>query len=152
MAVDGYSGYFPFDHEGGGNLEKSKVLQWFTDICESTSDKVFHNAMYDVCWIRKMGIKINGNIYDTMIAASLVNENRFRYDLNSLGWDYVGKGKNETELRAAANEWGVDPKADMWKLPSMYVGTYAERDAEINFSFMESLAKRIKRPGSRSYF
>ena len=143
VAVDGYSGYFPFDHEGGGNLEKSKVLQWFTDICESTSDKVFHNAMYDVCWIRKMGIKINGNIYDTMIAASLVNENRFRYDLNSLGWDYVGKGKNETELRAAANEWGVDPKADMWKLPSMYVGTYAERDAEITLALWKVLQKEL---------
>ena len=143
VAVDGYSGYFPFDHEGGGNLEKSKVLQWFTDICESTSDKVFHNAMYDVCWIRKMGIKINGNIYDTMIAASLVNENRFRYDLNSLGWDYVGKGKNETELKAAANEWGVDPKADMWKLPSMYVGTYAERDAEITLALWKVLQKEL---------
>jgi DNA polymerase I-like protein with 3'-5' exonuclease and polymerase domains len=143
VAVDGYSGYFPFDHEGGGNLEKSKVLQWFTDICESTSDKVFHNAMYDVCWIRKMGIKINGNIYDTMIEASLVNENRFRYDLNSLGWDYVGKGKNETELRAAANEWGVDPKADMWKLPSMYVGTYAERDAEITLALWKVLQKEL---------
>ena len=23
VAVDGYSGYFPFDHEGGGNLENS---------------------------------------------------------------------------------------------------------------------------------
>ena len=143
VAVDGYSGYFPFDHEGGGNLEKSKVIQWFTDICESPSDKVFHNAMYDVCWIRKMGIKINGNIYDTMIAASLVNENRFRYDLNSLGWDYVGKGKNETELRAAANEWGVDPKADMWKLPSMYVGSYAERDAELTLSLWKVLQKEL---------
>ena len=30
VAVDGYSGYFPFDHEGGGNLEKSKVIQWLT--------------------------------------------------------------------------------------------------------------------------
>ena len=143
VAVDGYSGYFPFDHEGGGNLEKSKVIQWFTDICECPADKVFHNAMYDVCWIRKMGIKINGNIYDTMIAASLVNENRFRYDLNSLGWDYVGKGKNETELKAAANEWGVDPKADMWKLPSMYVGTYAERDAELTLALWKVLQKEL---------
>ena len=143
VAVDGYSGYFPFDHEGGGNLEKSKVIQWFTDICQSPSDKIFHNAMYDVCWIRSMGIKINGNIYDTMIAASLVNENSFRYDLNSLGWDYVGKGKNETELKAAANEWGVDPKADMWKLPSMYVGNYAERDAELTLSLWKVLQKEL---------
>tara|TARA_R100001594_G_scaffold807_5_gene3331 strand:+ start:165 stop:2003 length:1839 start_codon:yes stop_codon:yes gene_type:complete len=143
VAVDGYSGYFPFDHEGGGNLEKDKVIQWFKDVCECPADKVFHNAMYDVCWIRSMGIKINGRIVDTMIAASLVNENRFRYDLNSLGWDYVGKGKNETELKAAANEWGVDPKADMWKLPSMYVGNYAERDAELTLSLWKAMQKEI---------
>ena len=143
VAVDGYSGYFPFDHEGGGNLEKSKVIQWFRDVCECPADKVFHNAMYDVCWIRKMGIKINGRIVDTMIAASLVNENRFRFDLNSLGWDYCGKGKNETELKAAANEWGVDPKADMWKLPSMYVGNYAERDAELTLALWKVMQKEL---------
>jgi len=142
-AVDGYSGYFPFDHEGGGNLEKSKVIQWFKDVCECPADKVFHNAMYDVCWIRKMGIKINGRIVDTMIAASLVNENRFRFDLNSLGWDYCGKGKNETELKAAANEWGVNPKADMWKLPSMYVGNYAERDAELTLDLWKVMQKEL---------
>ena len=143
VAVDGYAGYFPFDHEGGGNLEKSKVLQWFKDICECPADKIFHNAMYDVCWIRTMGIKINGNIYDTMIAASLVNENRFRYDLGSLGWDYCGKGKNETELVNAAKEWGLDPKADMWKMPAMYVGNYAERDAELTLALWRVMQKEI---------
>ena len=143
VAVDGYAGYFPFDHEGGGNLEKSKVLQWFKDICECPADKIFHNAMYDVCWIRAMGFKINGNIYDTMIAASLVNENRFRYDLGSLGWDYCGKGKNETELVAAAKEWGLDPKADMWKMPAMYVGNYAERDAELTLALWRVMQKEI---------
>jgi len=143
VAVDGYSGYFPFDHEGGGNLEKSKVIQWFTDICQSPADKIFHNAMYDVCWIRAMGIKINGNIYDTMIAASLVNENRFRFDLNSLGWDYVGRGKNETELNNAAKDWGINPKSDMWKLPSMYVGNYAERDAELTLDLWKVMQKEL---------
>ena len=143
VAVDGYSGYFPFDHKGGGNLEKSKVIQWFKDICECPADKVFHNAMYDVCWIRAMGIKINGNIYDTMIAASLVNENRFRFDLNSLGWEYCGKGKNETELKQIAKEWDMDPKADMWKLPSMYVGKYAERDAELTLDLWKVMQKEL---------
>ena len=143
IAVDGYAGYFPFDHEGGGNLEKSKVLQWFKDLCECPADKVFHNAMYDVCWIRSMGIKLNGNLYDTMIAASLVNENRFRYDLGSLGWDYCGRGKNETELVAAAKEWGLDPKADMWKMPAMYVGNYAERDAELTLALWRVMQKEL---------
>ena len=143
VATDGYSGYFPFDHEGGGNLEKSKVIQWFTDICKSESRKIFHNAMYDVCWIRSMGIKINGEIVDTMIAASLVNENRYRYDLGSLGWDYLGQGKNESDLTTAAKEWGLDAKADMWKLPAMYVGNYAERDAELTFNLWKEMTKEI---------
>jgi DNA polymerase I-like protein with 3'-5' exonuclease and polymerase domains len=143
VAVDGYSGYFPFDHEGGGNLEKNKVIQWFTELCACSAVKVFHNAMYDVCWIRAMGIKINGQIIDTMIAASLVNENRFRFDLNSLGWDYCGQGKNEAELNQVAKEWGLDPKADMWKLPSMYVGNYAERDAELTLNLWKVMQKEI---------
>jgi len=152
VATDGYSGYFPFDHEGGGNLDKDLVMKWFKDICESTADKIFHNAMYDVCWIRAMGFKINGRIYDTMIAASLVNENRYRYDLNSLGWDYVGQGKNETELTNAAQEWGVDPKADMWKLPALYVGNYAERDAELTLALWKVMQKEINSQDLNSIF
>ena len=83
IAVEGYSGYFPFAHEGGDNLPKDQVIQWFKSVLKTNADKIFHNAMYDVCWIRSMGLTINGQIYDTMIAASLVNENRYRYDINS---------------------------------------------------------------------
>ena len=46
--TDGYSGYFPFDHEGGGNLNKDLVMKWFKDICECPATKIFHNASYDV--------------------------------------------------------------------------------------------------------
>jgi DNA polymerase I-like protein with 3'-5' exonuclease and polymerase domains len=152
VATDGYAGYFPFDHEGGGNLDKDLVMKWFKDVCESTADKIFHNAMYDVCWIRAMGFKINGRIYDTMIAASLVNENRYRFDLNSLGWDYVGEGKNETELNNAAKEWGVDPKADMWKLPALYVGNYAQRDAELTLALWKVMQKEISSQDLNSIF
>ena len=77
VAVDGYKNYFPIAHGTGPNMDKDKVLRWFKDICESPATKIFHNAMYDVCWIRSMGIKINGLIIDTMIAASIIDENRF---------------------------------------------------------------------------
>jgi DNA polymerase-1 len=143
IAVEGYSGYFPFAHEGGDNLPKGQVIQWFRSILKSDADKIFHNAMYDVCWIRSMGLTINGRIYDTMIAASLINENRYRYDLNSLGWDYCGQGKNETELNNAAKEWGIDPKAEMWKLPAMYVGNYAERDAQLTLKLWQRMQKEL---------
>ena len=113
VATAHYKGYFPIAHEGGGNMDRKKVLEWFKDILDTTSTKIFHNAMYDVCWIRAMGFKINGRIVDTMIAAAVTDENRFRYDLNSLSWKYLGFGKNEAALAEAAAEWGIDPKSEM---------------------------------------
>ena len=78
-----------------------------------------------------------------MVVASLVDENRFRYDLNSVANDYIGMGKNESALQEAAKEWGVDPKSEMYKLPAMYVGEYAERDAEITLSLWQEFKKEI---------
>jgi len=131
VAVDGYKNYFPIAHGTGPNMDRDRVLRWFKDICESPATKIFHNAMYDVCWIRNLGIKINGLIIDTMIAASLIDENRFSYTLNSLSWIYLNKGKNESLLNKAAKERGLDPKADMWKMPASEVGAYAEEDAAL---------------------
>ena len=93
VAVHDWSGYYPVAHEGGGNMDFRMVLNWFQDVLKTPAMKIFHNAMYDVCFIRAAGLKINGTIVDTMIAGSLVDENRFRYDLGSMGRDYVGKGK-----------------------------------------------------------
>ena len=83
-----------------------------------------------MCFIRAMGLKINGTIVDTMIAAHLCDENQFRFDLNTCSKEYTGSTKDEAVLNAAAKEWGVDAKGEMYKLPAMYVGQYAEKDAE----------------------
>jgi len=143
VAVDGFKGYFPIAHEEGPNLDRKKTLEWFKDICESPATKIFHNAMYDVCWIRSLGIKINGLIIDTMIAASLIDENRFSYTLNTLSWHHLSEGKNETKLLEAAKERGLDPKADMWRLPAMEVGAYGEKDAELTLKLWKKLKKII---------
>jgi len=143
VATTHYKGYFPIAHEGGGNMDRKKVLEWFQDILKTDSTKIFHNAMYDVCWIKAMGLTINGMIVDTMIAAAVTDENRFRYDLNSLSWKYLGFGKNETALAEAAAEWGIDPKSEMYKLPSLNVGAYAERDAEATFGLWQEMKKEI---------
>jgi DNA polymerase I-like protein with 3'-5' exonuclease and polymerase domains len=143
VAVDGWKSYFPIAHEIGPNLDRTKVLSWFKDVCESPATKIFHNAMYDVCWIRNLGIKINGLIVDTMIAASLIDENRFSYTLNTMSWTYLNKGKNEARLIEAAKERGLDAKADMWRLPAMEVGSYAEQDASLTLELWHKFKKII---------
>jgi len=143
VAVDGYKGYFPIAHGEGPNMDRKKTLEWFKDVCESPATKIFHNAMYDVCWIKNLGIKINGLIIDTMIAASLIDENRFSFTLNTLSWHHLGEGKSEARLIEAAKSRGLDPKADMWRLPAMEVGAYAEKDAEITLKLWHKLKKVI---------
>ena len=143
IAVKDWAGYYPIAHEAGSNMNRKQVLNWFSDVLKTDSLKIFHNAIYDVLWIHRLGLPVHGKVVDTMVVASLVDENRFRYDLNSVANDYVGIGKNENALQEAAKEWGVDPKSEMYKLPAMYVGEYAERDAEITLSLWQEFKKEI---------
>lgn len=131
IAVEGWSGYLPVAHRGGGNLDKKIVSRWLKKVFESPADKIMHNAQYDAGWIRREGFTLNGRIIDTMLIASLLNENRFSYSLNALSYDYLNKAKSDKELVRAAQEFGFDPKGEMYKLPAMYVGAYGEADAEL---------------------
>ena len=145
VAVEGWSGYFPIAHEGGGNMDRALVLDWFEELLQTTATKIFHNAMYDVSWIRSLGFYINGGIIDTMIAASLIDENRYSYTLDSVGKDYIGMRKNEKLLQDAAKDFGVNPKAEMWRLPAPFVGEYAEKDAEITLKLWHALQHQISK-------
>ena len=131
VAVDGWSGYIPIRHEHGGNLDEKIVNRWLKKVFESPADKIMHNAQYDAGWIKQMGFDINGRIIDTMLIASILDENRFSYSLNAIAYDVLGKVKSEKGLTEAARSFGLDPKAEMFKMPAMYVGPYAEGDAEL---------------------
>ena len=152
VAVHDWSGYYPIAHEGGGNMDKKKVLKWFQGVLDTDATKIFHNAMYDVCFIRATGLSINGKIVDTMIASAVVDENQMRYDLNNCAKRYTGKTKSETNLYEAAKSWGVDAKAEMYKLPAIYVGEYAEKDAEITLALWQELKKEILHQDIQSIF
>ena len=144
VAVEGWSGYFPIHHESGGNMDKKLVLSWLQDVCNQPDTTfIFHNAMYDICWLRSAGINIKGKIVDTMIAASLIDENRLSYQLNTLSKHYIGMGKDESILNAAAKEYGVDAKKDLWRLPALFVGQYAERDAESTLKLWQRLETEL---------
>jgi DNA polymerase I-like protein with 3'-5' exonuclease and polymerase domains len=151
VAVEGWSGYYPIAHREG-NLDKTIVLEWFKEVCATDAAKIFHNAMYDVCWIRAAGIHINGHIVDTMVMASLIDENRFSYTLNSIGYEYLREVKDERGLKEAAEAAGVDAKSEMYKLPAMYVGSYAEKDAELTLELFKVLSREINKQNLTEIF
>ena len=145
IAVDGWQGYFPLHHQGGGNFDEKIFKKQFKKILELPCDKIFHNAPYDVGWLKQWGLEVKGRIIDTMIAAPLIDENRFRYSLNALGKDYLQETKSESGLYEAAKAWGVDPKAEMYKLPAQDVGPYAEQDAALTLRLWNHFKLEIVR-------
>jgi DNA polymerase I-like protein with 3'-5' exonuclease and polymerase domains len=152
VAVDGWSGYYPIAHEGGGNLDKDKVMDWIKSVCANDNVKLFHNAMYDVCWLRAAGVKINGHIVDTMVMSSLIDENRLSYTLNSISYEFLGEVKDEKALTEAAQSWGIDPKSEMYKLPAMYVGNYAEKDAQLTLELFKVLSREMQKQSLQNIF
>ena len=143
IAANGWKGYFPVGHEKGPNIDERIFKRNFKKILDKDNIKVFHNAMYDVGWMRQWGLEVKGTIVDTMIAAPLIDENRFRYSLNELAKDYLKEKKYETELYEAAAQWGTDAKGEMHKLPAMIVGPYAEKDAELTLKLWEIFKLQI---------
>ena len=152
VAAGDSSWYFPIAHQSG-NMSKNIVFKWLQKLCDDEKiTKVFHNALYDLGWLRAEGIEVKGKIVDTMIAAPLLDENRKWYNLNSLARDYLGEFKDEKLLKSAADEFGVDPKSGMWKLPPRYVGKYAEQDALITLKLWDNLRKKITQEECSSIF
>jgi DNA polymerase I-like protein with 3'-5' exonuclease and polymerase domains len=111
-----------------------------------------HNAAYDAGWLRASGFTINGRIIDTMLAAPLIDENRFSYSLNALGFDYLKEVKSEQGLKQAAADFGVHPKKELWKLPAMYVGEYAEQDAALTLKLWQNLRTKLRQEEVESIF
>lgn len=102
--------YIPIHHRKGNNYNEKEVIEWLNETLSGQSEKIFHNAQYDVGWLRYMGVRISGRIFDTMLAAPLLNENRFSYQLDSLGKIYCGEGKFEEALNMAVTEEFCDTK------------------------------------------
>jgi DNA polymerase I-like protein with 3'-5' exonuclease and polymerase domains len=142
--------YYPIGHKGD-NHGKNRVWKKLNEKVFQNEKiiKVFHNAMYDVCWIRSAtGMMLKGPIYDTMIAASIIDENRLRYTLDSLGKDYLGETKYKFDLaERSKEEHGIaDPMANMHKLPWEIVIDYAEQDVALTLNLWNKFKDLIKKP------
>ena len=132
--------YFPLSHSDT-NLSLDKKLKLWEVLDEKLFQnekitKVFHNAMYDVCWIRAVtGKKMKGRIVDTMIAASVIDENRFKYSLDSLSKDFLKEKKGGYDLQEKTLVWSKgtikDPMSNMHKLPASIVKDYAKQDVNL---------------------
>lgn len=128
LATADQSWYFPTEHPDG-NCQWD-VYSWLKDVLKENRDYVGANLPYDIEILDHYGITVGGRWLDTQVAEPLLDEERQGgYKLDVLAKHYLGVGKDETLLLAAAAAFGVDPKGGLWQLPAKYVGPYAEMDA-----------------------
>lgn len=133
IAPDGQSHkwYFPTRHLSGGNIDEGAVVRFLSEaLADPYTEKVFANALYDLEWLRYHGIKVRGRIHDVQALEALIDEeSETGYSLEALSRKYLGFSKQEELLKIAAQSFGVNPKGELWKLHSRFVGAYGEVDA-----------------------
>ena len=152
ISTPGFNGYFPIRHERGGNFDENMVKNWLKDVFKNNPDVICHNASYDIGWLRQWGVECNCKIYDTMIAAPLIDENRFSYALNSLGKDFLGERKYETGLDQFGKEFGFNPKEHMDWVPVEYAAPYAEKDTDLTLKLWNILKVEIQKQNLNDIF
>jgi len=152
VAVEGWKGYYPIRHENGFNFDPGRVLKWIAKVLSTDAIKIAHNAVYDLGWLHAEGIKVNGPIVDTMSMATILNENKFSYKLNAVGKDILNEIKDENKLKQAGLDFGVDPKSEMYKLPAIFVGDYAEQDADLTLRLYKTMRIMIDKESLSSVY
>ena len=130
LATTDQAWYFPIGHLGGGNVARGPVLRYLQDLF-SRSDLTLVGAHsgYDLEGLDHLGLSVSSRVLDVQIAEALIDEEQDSYALESLSKKYLGIGKDERILSDAASAFGIDPKSELWKLHSRFVGPYAEADA-----------------------
>ena len=144
--------YFPLNHSDidPEKIDQDQIWKVLNDriFQNEKITKVFHNAMYDVCWIRAVtGKMMKGRLVDTMIAASVIDENRFKYSLDSLSKDYLNDTKYKYDLQNKTLEWSggmvKDPMSNMHKLPASIVKDYAKQDVDLTLKLWNLFNKKL---------
>ena len=153
IATDsGYNEYFPIKHQGGGNLNKEKVISFLLYIYSRKKKLIFANAMYDVEWLysldKRLTLTRDHRIYDVQTIEHLIDENKLKYSLDSLAKFYLRKSKYEVELeQAVLYKFGkrAKVKENLWRLHANEVSEYAKEDALLTLQIYQKQQDRIKR-------
>lgn len=103
--------------------------------------KVGHNIKYDYLVLRKAGINLGGEFFDTMIAAYLLNPGARTFDLDTLVFNEFGFRKTPIENLIGEGR----QQLSMAEVPVAKVAAYCGEDADYTWRLKEKLAPELNR-------
>jgi DNA polymerase-1 len=142
--------YIPIGHKNDGKkqLLLKKVLGSLEDVFKSDILKAGHNLKYDIEILNNHGIEVKGPLFDTMVAAYLIDPIAGKYSLKSLAKQYLGR-----EMIKLMELIGKDAEyKDFSEVPIDLAADYAGSDADATFGLYELFAEELKKQGLNDLF
>lgn len=143
--------YVPFGHVTGElQLKKEKVFELLKPIFENfLIKKYLHHAQFDTLVLWKAGIKLNGIVFDTMIAAGLVNNESGN---NKIGLKYLSEHYLKAPMENFQNlikKLGVKNFSEVLLHDAL---KYAAYDARQTLLLSEILIEKLKQSGFENLY
>ena len=122
--------YVPLGHQQGKMLASKLVLEKLQPFFLSDKLKIGHNVKYDIEVLKTAGLEVAGPLFDTMVAAYLLDPISSKYSLKKLGKQFLGR-----EMIKLVELIGKDAEYDNFSEVPIDVATdYAASDAEVTFA------------------
>ena len=142
--------YVPVAHSYPGSPEqiaKEKIIDVLGPVLRAEGiSKTGHNLKYDIMILAQDGLRVEGILFDTMIAAYLLNPNKSNHSLDEVSFEYLSKRKTlfveVLKKRKSFAEVTIEEAAP-----------YAAEDAALSYELKDILFKKLHEEGlERIYF
>lgn len=145
--------YYPTGHEIGTNVEDpDKFYDRLRHEAKTfDGEMVGTNLQYDLDWLRaRHGIVFPlAKFRDVQIAEPLINENRLTYKLGALAKDYLGKVKDDADLKRL---YGAGYIANMHKVHPAHAAIYGAGDVMLPWEIMDKQLVALEADGLTELF
>src|SRR5262245_539716 len=158
------SHYFSIRHPDSQNFDRDQIARWLKDHVAANLRFITKNGLYDwgSLWA-DLGIEMPPaeRLEEIDALATMVDENRLKYSLDSLCAWRGFPGKDEAPLLEGCAALGLiparkrksfKPQSVLWQLPAHFVGPYAETDAVRTLQVYESLNPIRDRENTREAY
>ena len=107
--------------------------------------KIGHNLKYDVMLLGQEGVTVTGRLYDTMIAAYLLNPNKAGHTLEEVSFEYLSsKKKSFVEV--------LKKRKSFADVTIEEATSYAAEDAALSFELRDVLFKKLREEGLENIY
>jgi len=129
---------------GAGPTTTEQGLKFLIALCESNRPKIFHNASFDLTVLSLIGIKVKGQIEDTILMHMLLDEHHLEYHrLKALSRELLNRSRSD-EIDLKLEQKKVKGPLKNMYVPQEILHKYAVADAEDTFTLYQMFLKELK--------